>query len=78
MQALAPLVRGKRFTRPSRLNAESVEVDEVKAYLEGQVDFARETGYVETVYGRRLYLPEINSRNRQQQQAAERAFSPEF
>ena len=33
MQTLAPLVRGKRFTRPSRLNAESVEVDEVKAWL---------------------------------------------
>jgi hypothetical protein len=26
-------VRGKRFTRPSRMNAESVEVDEVKAWL---------------------------------------------
>ena len=27
------MVRGKRFTRPSRLNAESVEVDEVKGWL---------------------------------------------
>jgi DNA polymerase-1 len=34
---------------------------------------AREQGYVETVEGRRLYLPEIRSRNRQQQQYAERA-----
>ena len=34
---------------------------------------AREAGYVETVYGRRLYLPEINSRNKQLQQGAERA-----
>jgi len=32
-QLLGPLVRGKRFTRPSRMNAESVEVDEVKAWL---------------------------------------------
>jgi hypothetical protein len=30
---LAPLVKGKRFLRPSRLNADSVEVDEVKGWL---------------------------------------------
>jgi DNA polymerase-1 len=34
---------------------------------------AREHGYVETVFGRRLYLPDINARNKQFQQAAERA-----
>jgi DNA polymerase I len=34
---------------------------------------ARETGYVETVFGRRLYLPEIRSRNRAMQQYAERS-----
>ncbi|MGH8284182.1 MAG: DNA polymerase, partial [Steroidobacteraceae bacterium] len=33
----------------------------------------REDGFVETVYGRRLYLPDIRSRNRQMQQYAERA-----
>jgi len=33
---------------------------------------AHEKGYVETLRGRRLYLPEINARNRQRQQAAER------
>ena len=33
---------------------------------------AREKGYVETVLGRRLYLPEINSRNVQRRQYAER------
>ena len=33
---------------------------------------ARRDGYVETVFGRRLYLPEIGSRNRQLQQYAER------
>jgi DNA polymerase-1 len=33
---------------------------------------AHQTGYVETLRGRRLYLPEINARNRQRQQAAER------
>jgi DNA polymerase-1 len=34
---------------------------------------ARERGYVETVFGRRLYLPDINARNKQFAQAAERA-----
>ena len=34
---------------------------------------AREQGYVETVFGRRLYLPEINSRNAQRRQYAERS-----
>jgi DNA polymerase-1 len=34
---------------------------------------AKECGYVETVYGRRLWLPEINSPNGPRRQAAERA-----
>jgi DNA polymerase-1 len=33
---------------------------------------AAEAGYVETFFGRRLYLPEINSRNGMRRQAAER------
>ena len=33
---------------------------------------AREEGFVETVFGRRLYLPEINARNAQRRQYAER------
>jgi len=33
---------------------------------------AHDTGYVETLFGRRLYLPEINSRNAQRRQYAER------
>jgi DNA polymerase-1 len=35
-------------------------------------DRAREQGYIETVFGRRLHLPEIGSRNMQRRQAAER------
>jgi DNA polymerase-1 len=34
---------------------------------------ASEQGYVETVFGRRLYLPEINARNAQRRQYAERS-----
>ncbi|MCU0974984.1 MAG: DNA polymerase I [Steroidobacteraceae bacterium] len=45
----------------------------VKRYMDGTRERARELGYVETVFGRRLYLPDIRSRNRQQQQYAERS-----
>ena len=34
---------------------------------------AREQGYVETEFGRRLYLPEINDRNKQRREYAERS-----
>jgi DNA polymerase-1 len=44
----------------------------VKVYMEKTRELAREQGYVETVYGRRLYLPEIKSRNAQRRQYAER------
>ena len=44
----------------------------VKAYMERIREQARQTGYVETLYGRRLYLPEIRSRNAQRRQYAER------
>jgi len=45
----------------------------VRRYMERTREQARTQGYVETVYGRRLYLPDIRSRNRQLQQYAERA-----
>ena len=45
----------------------------VKRYMEETRAQAKSQGYVETVYGRRLYLPDINARNKQFQQAAERA-----
>jgi DNA polymerase-1 len=45
----------------------------VKRYMDATRERARSTGYVETVSGRRLYLPEIGSRNRQLQQYAERS-----
>jgi DNA polymerase-1 len=45
----------------------------VKAFMDRTRREARERGYVETVFGRRLYLPEINSRNAQRRQYAERS-----
>lgn len=44
----------------------------VKTYMDTIVNEARETEYVETVLGRRRYLPEINSRNHTQRGFAER------
>jgi DNA polymerase-1 len=45
----------------------------VKRYMEDTRRRARETGFVETVFGRRLYLPEIQSRNQALRQYAERS-----
>jgi DNA polymerase-1 len=45
----------------------------VKRFMDATRAQARESGYVETVFGRRLYLPDIRSRNRQLQQYAERS-----
>lgn len=44
----------------------------VRAYMDRIRATAREQGYVETVFGRRLYLPDINARNQQMRQYAER------
>ncbi len=44
----------------------------VKAFMEKTREQAREQGYVETLFGRRLYLPEIKSRNGARRAAAER------
>lgn len=44
----------------------------VKAYLDGIIEEARDQGYVTTLMQRRRYLPEMNNRNRQVREAAER------
>ena len=44
----------------------------VADYMDATRALAHEQGYVETLLGRRLYLPEINARNKQRQLAAER------
>ena len=44
----------------------------VRRYMEETKSLAREQGYVETAYGRRLHLPDINARNAVQRQYAER------
>ncbi|MSP53204.1 MAG: DNA polymerase I [Gammaproteobacteria bacterium] len=44
----------------------------VKKYMEQTRELAKRQGYVETLRGRRLYLPEINASNKMRQMAAER------
>ena len=44
----------------------------VKQYMEETRELAKQQGYVETILGRRLYLPEINSKNAARRQYAER------
>ena len=45
----------------------------VASYMESTKQLAREMGYVETLFGRRLYLPDINSSNGNRRIAAERS-----
>ena len=45
---------------------------QLKVFIDKQIHFARENGYVETILGRRRYLPDINSRNQVVKGAAER------
>jgi DNA polymerase-1 len=44
----------------------------VKAYMDNTREQAKQDGYVETLFGRRLYLPEINASNGMRRQYAER------
>ncbi|SUO93491.1 DNA polymerase I [Suttonella ornithocola] len=44
----------------------------VREYMETARENAREKGYVETLLGRRLYIPDIHSKNPQRRNAAER------
>ena len=45
----------------------------VKKFMDDIREQAREKGFVETVFGRRLYLPDINDRNAPRRQYAERS-----
>ena len=44
----------------------------ISSYIDDTVAAARETGYVETIFGRRRYLPDINSKNATVRSLAER------
>ncbi|WP_161882497.1 DNA polymerase I [Deinococcus alpinitundrae] len=44
----------------------------IRGYIDRTLAFGREQGYVETLYGRRRYVPELNSTNRNVREAGER------
>lgn len=49
------------------------KLPDVRRYLDEQITMARELGYVQTIVGRRRYIPEIRSRNYNIRQFGERA-----
>jgi DNA polymerase-1 len=61
-----------RFEAQEYVNLYFERYPGVKAYMDRTREQAHEQGYVETLFGRRLYLPEINARNGQRRQYAER------
>ncbi|WP_407540606.1 DNA polymerase I [Deinococcus radiomollis] len=44
----------------------------IRGYIDRTLEFGREHGYVETLYGRRRYVPELNASNRNVREAGER------
>src|SRR5690606_36270334 len=54
------------------MDAYSERFGGVRDYLQRVVAEARATGYTATLFGRRHYLPDLNSDNRQRREAAER------
>ena len=44
----------------------------IRAYMDSQVALCNRQGYVETLFGRRIYLPDINTKNHNRRQHAER------
>lgn len=69
---LAKQLNVTRSVAQSYIEAYFTRYPAVKIYMENIQLQAREQGYVETVFGRRLYIPEINARNAQRRQYAER------
>jgi DNA polymerase-1 len=61
-----------RYEAQDYINTYFARYPGVKTYMDETREQAHDKGYVETVFGRRLYLPEINSRNGQRRQYAER------
>ncbi len=63
----------ERATAQAYIDSYFARYPGVKRYMDRTRELARTRGYVETVFGRRLYLPEMKSGSPQRRQAAERA-----
>jgi len=69
---LAKQLNVSRGTAQEYINLYFARYPGVLQYMDSTKEQAKETGYVETLQGRRLYLPDINARNGQLRQYAER------
>jgi len=70
---LAKQIGVDRHVAQEYIDSYFTKYPKVEAYMENMRELAHKQGYVETLYGRRLYTPEINSSNQHRQNAAERA-----
>jgi DNA polymerase-1 len=62
----------ERAEAQSHIDGYFAQFREVKEFMAGIVDEARNTGYTTTILGRRRYLPELNSRSSRDRQMGER------
>ena len=69
---LAKQIDADRNTAQDYINTYFARYPGVEAYMDSTREKAADKGYVETLYGRRLYLPEIHSKNGMRRKAAER------
>lgn len=69
---LAKQIDTDRNTAQDYINTYFARYPGVETYMETTRQKAADLGYVETLYGRRLYLPEIHSKNGMRRKAAER------
>ena len=69
---LAKQIRVERYEAQDYIDRYFERYPGVLRYMDNIRQQAHEDGFVETVFGRRLYLPDINARNKMLQQAAER------
>lgn len=70
---LAKQIGVERAAAQAYIDAYFAQYPAVREYMQKTCDFASQYGYVETLFGRRLYATDINSRDKQRQNAAKRA-----
>jgi len=63
----------ERAAAQAYIDAYFAQYPKVLAYMQSTCEFAHQHGYVETLFGRRLYINDINASNKHRQKAAERA-----
>lgn len=70
--ALADDIKVSRYEAREYINKYFETYPQVKEYLDSIIKIAKEQGYVETIFNRRRYIPDINSKNFHLRSAAER------